>query len=691
MNKIRTDRVIIAVVTMASIAYTVVSYVDHWEFWTAPLLLLGAVALWIMHITQRMEERYRQALYLLYGMVITFFHGVHESSFFDVPIVAVLMLVLFSLLNRIVMLDLILAEFFILMGIQIVLDYMGKSVKLETWSIPSLALHVVVVLLVFYFCRVMIKNRQEYEDLLAENTKEMDANANDMDDFLTNVSHELRTPVNVVNGMSSLVLKKHESEEVAAIRQAGIRLSYQIEDIQDYTEIQRDSVLLEEENYMCTSLINDVVAGFRNHEKRDELELVVDLDPKVPTLLFGDIKKLHKMFRHVLGNALKYTTDGGVYMRVFALPKEYGVNLCIEVRDTGIGMSRKDLSSLSQGMYQANKKRNRSTGGIGLGLPIVYGFVHKMGGFVKIESEKSVGTTVRIAIPQKVVDDMPCLRLGSSYSGDVIFHVNPEKYKVPEVRDFYRDMATNLASGLNCSLYSASSAAEVTRLIDKLNVKHIFMGEEEYEADPQYFEKLSEEGIVVTVSAHSGFEKPHGSRIMVMPKPLYGFPATKILNEGTSSADIEHDEREGKVDFSGLRTLIVDDEPMNLIVATGLFREYHMITETAQSGKEAIEKYRSRDYDVIFMDHMMPEMDGVETMKRIRSIGAETGKVPLIIALTANAVSGAREMFMREGFDAFIAKPIDTGDFERTLKTALTRSGGTRSGADSVSEGGELS
>ena len=123
--------------------------------------------------------------------------------------------------------------------------------------------------------------------------------------------------------------------------------------------------------------------------------------------------------------------------------------------------------------------------------------------------------------------------------------------------------------------------------------------------------------------------------------------------------------------FKGVKALIVDDEPMNLVVATSLFREYDMIIETAPSGREAIKKYRDNDYDVIFMDHMMPEMDGVEAMKQIKARASDLDREVIVIALTANAVSGAREMFIREGFDGFIAKPINTADFERTMLKIL--------------------
>ena len=680
MNRIRTDRFVITVVSFSAIAITIVSIMEHWEFWISPIFLLGAAGLWIMHITQSLENSVREYFYLLYGMLIAFVHGVHESSFFDVSIVAALLLTLFSLMDRMFMMHLILAEYVCILGIQIALALRNQSRVFDGLMIASLALQAAVVLIIYYFCGVTIRHRREVGEQLQKSIMDIQSNDNDMEDFLTNISHELRTPVNVVNGMTTLLLKNRKSDEISAIQAAGLKLSYQIEDIQDYTEIKRGRVILEEDNYMTVSLINDVVALYRSHDKADDLELVIDLDPGVPAVMHGDIRKLHKLFRQLLGNALKFTRQGGVYIKVSAVPRDYGVNLHIEVTDTGIGMTRESIASVSTQMYQANKKRNRSTGGIGLGLPVVYGFVHAMKGFVKIESAKGKGTTVSLSIPQKVIDASPCLSLSSSAKGNIVFHVNPEKYKVPALRDFYRTMAINMASGLRAPLYSAGSLTELQNLLEKIDVTHVFMGQEEFEEAPNYFRKLREKGIVIAVSASKGFMTDQN--VIVMPKPLYGFPVIRVVNDGYGLDGDQMEAGEEKPFFDGVRALIVDDEPMNLIVATGLFKDYGMITDTAASGREALDKVANATYDIVFMDHMMPEMDGVEAMKRIRDLAKKKREDIVIVALTANAVSGAKEMFFQEGFDGFIAKPINISDFERVMKRVLPESetgeGGTK-------------
>ncbi len=473
--------------------------------------------------------------------------------------------------------------------------------------------------------------------------------------------------------MSQIQIKKNLGEEAYSIKNAGTRLAYQIEDIQDYTECKRQKVILEEDDYLSTSLINDVVNSFRLYENDKKLELIVDINPKVPTKMRGDVKKLHKIFRHLLENALKFTRRGGIYIRIFSEDTDYGVNLCIEMTDTGVGMDIRSIASVSEGMYQVNKKRNRSSGGIGLGLFIVYGFTHRMGGFVKIESKKGSGTTVRVTIPQKVLNATPCLVLKSDFRGDIIFHVRSDKYKIPRVRDFYHHMATNLAADNHVPLYSADSVKEIEHLRQQLNVSAVFMGQEEYADNPEYFDDMSRNGIVVAVSATEGFKTKPGSSVLVLPKPLYAYPVIKLLNEAYSPENTDEEERDVLPMLKNIRALIVDDEPMNLVVATGLFGDYEMQTDTAGSGKEAINKVRNNDYDVVFMDHMMPEMDGVEAMKTIKSEMAEKNKSIIGIALTANAVSGAREMFMQEGFDGFIAKPVSIPDFERVMLKVLTQ------------------
>ncbi len=675
MNERNNEKFVVVVANLASAGVVIENTLLSWEFWVPFVVLIGMLTLWPVCLSERIPADIRQIYYFGYGLLILFYHGVHKTSFFDVALIISFGMATYSIFNRVYMMNILLLLFVVIW----VVHFSGLSVVKDTaysrLGVSRILLHAMIVVFLYYINVRTINHRLEAKASEAEKDRLLEANEVDMEDFLSNISHEFRTPVNVVNGMTDILIKRNAGSEAYSIKDAGIKLAYQIEDIQDYTECKRKKVLLEEDNYMSTSLINDMVTAFRLLDNSKGLELVVDLDPKTPSMLRGDIKKLHKIFRHLLSNAVKFTKQGGILIRMYTEETEKQdnrVNLCIEVTDTGIGMDHRTRHSVMKGMYQLDKRRNRSSGGIGLGLYIVYGFAHVMGGSVKLESQKRVGTTVRVTLPQTVADAKNCLALSKEYSGDILFHVRSDKYKVPRVRDFYRSMATNLAVGIGVPLYSAETVEEVERLREKLNVKYIFMGQEEYEENPAFFDAMSKEDMVVAVSAASGFRTNAGSGAIVMPKPLYAYPAIKILNEGKDATDLEYSDNTEKPLFTNVRALVVDDEPMNLVVASGLFKEYEMLVDTAESGQEGISKYTDNDYDVVFMDHMMPEMDGVEAMKRIKNIASEQGKDTIVIALTANAVSGAKEMFIKEGFDGFIAKPIFTQDFERTMKRVLS-------------------
>ncbi len=671
MNRRNNHLFIIFVLSVASLGLVIESYVMGWEFWVPPLIIIGIIACWTIHIANKGSEYFRETFYFIFACLVAFYHGVHRTSFFDVSIIAMLLFATMANMNRKAFMHIYLLEYLIIMMIQLVITSKQTDIVIDPLNISRLILHIFAVLLVYFNCVRHIQERIDALECDKEKDAKIEAYDEDMEDFLSNISHELRTPVNVVNGMSDLMIRRNAGEEAVAIKKAGIRLSHHIEDIQDYTETKRHKLTLEEEDYLSTSLIDDMVTNFRNNDENKNLELVVDLNPKVPLKMRGDIKKLHKILRHLTENAIKFTREGGICVSMSTEETSYGVNLCIDVTDTGAGMERKAIALVADTMYQGDKKRDRSSGGIGLGLSIVYGLAHRMGGFVRITSEIGTGTNVRVTIPQTVVDKSPCLKTDGRQHGNILFHVHLGKYRVAEVREFYHNMAARLASGIDVTLYQADTILDVRRMVDDGNVSHIFMGEEEYAENADYFDELSQEDIVVVVSAGTDFYPNYGSHVISMPKPLYGYPVIRILNEGNKAGELVSEYKNRHPLFAGIRTLVVDDESMNLVVATGLFQNYGMIVDTASRGMEAVEKFREYDYDVIFMDHMMPEMDGVEAMHRIKRVSVEQDKPVRVIALTANVVSGAREMFVKEGFDGFIAKPINLADFERVMMRVL--------------------
>lgn len=668
---IKTHNTVVAILSIAGVGAILESVTQGWEFWMPPVIIVGVVGAGWMHVTQKGSARFREDFYLIFSMFIAFFHGVHKSSFFDLYVVAALLMAVAALIKRIDFMRLIIIEFMVLVITQIVMAKRDKFV-FDSMTISRILLHVISMVCLYIVLKTIVEKILESNSAVDKLESTIRSNDHDMEDFLVNLSHELRTPINVINGLTDLILKREKREDIQTIKNAGLRISHQIEDIQDYSEIQRQNVIIENERYMITSLLNDVLIGYNTMRSETDLDFVVDLDPEVPAVMKGDMKKIHKIISHLLDNAFKFTRKGGACLKITTYKKEYGVNLIIEVSDTGVGMTQKDLSRITKGIYQADKKRDRSTGGVGLGLSVVLGLVRSMDGFVKIESQKNLGTTVRISIFQEVIDPSPCMSINTDSFINVVIYNCLNRYEVPGLGLMYKNMSENLARGLRHNLFFASNIDDLKKLIARGDITHVFVGDVEYEHDRDFFENELDRNIVLAITAEEDYEAKKDTRAIVIRKPVYGLSIVQVLNGTTSGNVVSFEENLEKPDLEGIRALVVDDEPMNLVVATGLFKEYKMIIDTADSGMEALDKFDRNEYDVIFMDHMMPQMDGVEAMKRIRSAAERDGKKVAIVALTANAVSGAKEMFLREGFDGFISKPIIISDFERVMQRVVT-------------------
>lgn len=658
--------------TIFTLVLTGESLLLGWDIGAVMLLLAGLAACWVFHITGKIPEDTRLWVYVVLTMLAFFFYGIHDTSIYDMAPVMIVVIIMYISTEKYRIINLCMGAYFFTMFYDLVF-VAGKTMEYTPLMITRTLLHLMLVYMAGRLSKIIIRRRlleRKRTDSIIEELEEANRRT---EDFLANVSHELRTPINVVTGLTAVMLKNEEEKrkDIQAVQMAGQRLFSQIEDILDYTEIDTGKIKVSEEPYMISSIVNDIVAGVRMQERENAPELIFDVDAGLPSLLAGDGRKIKKIIKHLVDNAVKFTTKGGVYVRIYGLPKEYGMNLCIRVSDTGIGMEEESLSKIKERFYQSNGGRNRRAGGLGLGIPIVYGMTAAMEGFLQIESKKGVGTTVSVSIPQKVVDDSPCMSVAGRESLCLGCYLRPEKYGVPEVRSFYNEMITHMIRGLDLVLHRVFNLEELKKLVSMYQLTHLFIGKEEYEENRDYFEG-ADKSIVIVVVADDSLVLPRESRIRHIPKPFYCLPVIGMLNAGPAK-DMEGLEKERMV-CPGVRALVVDDEPMNLMVAEGILRDYQMEVKTAESGIRALELCEREEFDLIFLDHMMPEMDGVETLKRIRKMPTEEGRSLTAIAFTANAVSGAREMFLREGFDEFVSKPIEYLELERVLKKVLPKS-----------------
>ncbi len=676
MDEKERQQVSYLIVLICSSIFTVILFgealVMGWEISTILLILAGILVCWWAHILHKFSPEVN--LYINTGLtLIAFvFYGSHETSIYDLAPAMIFGMLLYAEAEKKKIIDL----FMITYALTMLYDFvfvLGGIRENSPEVITRIIFHFALILTSGYLIKIGISRREKDRQLKQGRIAELAESNRRTEDFLTNVSHELRTPINAVTGITSTILKRENDakrrKDIYAIQMAGQRLFNQVEDILDFTEIDTGHVMLSEEVYMVSSLINDVINLNIMRDGEKHPELIVNLEPAMPAALVGDGRKIKKILNHLIHNGMKFTKEGAVYVKAYTMKKPYGVNLCLKVKDTGSGIAEEELSRIKESFYQSNSGRNRRAGGLGLGLSIVYGLVSAMEGFIQIESEPGQGTEVTVSIPQKVEDYESYMKVQNKEGLCVACFIEPEKYKVPEVRTFYNEIIADMVTGLDIPLWRASNIDELTELARKYRLTHIFAGKQEFLRHRAELDRLdSETEIVVAVNDKKELTLP--GRYKLLQKPFYCLPVVNILNAGAGGMN----HNQGAVmSCPGVRVLIVDDEPMNLMVAEGIFKGYQMEVQTAQSGQMAIELCEQEWFDLIFLDHMMPEMDGIETLKRIRRIHPEEKEQLTVIAFTANAVSGAREMFLKEGFDEFISKPIETGELERVLRKLLPK------------------
>ena len=665
-----------AITTGFSGILSLIIVVMAWEFWTIPLLAAGCFSVWFLHIAKVGSDTFYENLCAGLILLEFFFFSVHESSLFDIPAVACIVILALFMLNKKWVLYVLAALY------ALALLYHGLILHTIFHDIGfrdafRLGLGVVVTscgaALAVYWIKQRSVQRTWYDHVFSE----LEALGKQNAVFLSNVSHELRTPINMVIGISEVALGKELTPDIRAdmtsIKLAGKRLSSQINKMLDYTEIVEGTLKPAKEEYMITSVLNDVITMTALQSNRQHLEIVFDIDPKVPAVLVGDAEKISHVLKILVENSIKFTEEGGVNVRIGYRPESYGINLTIDICDTGIGMTDSQMLQMYDDFYQADSGSSRLVGGLGLGLPIARGILNAMGGFIHFESKGQQGLHAHIVIPQGMADSQPCIVLNHADQVCVACYFRPERYSCDEVRGYYDGLIRNLLEGLGINGYQTHNFEGLLKLRRSQNLTHVFIAQSEYEENPSYYEELAAT-IRVVVIAEQEFLLDSRSLLFVMHKPFSALSVANLLNGDLGARGFAEAQAAGRKPFtcSGVRALAVDDEEMNLVVARGVLGSYGIEVDTCLSGREAVARCGSVAYDIIFLDHMMPGFDGVQTLKKIREIQNGAYQDLPVIALTANTVSGAREMFRSEGFTEFVPKPIERTVLERVLRKVLS-------------------
>jgi len=535
---------------------------------------------------------------------------------------------------------------------------------------------------------------------LKDANKSAEAASRAKSQFLANMSHEIRTPLNAVLGFSSLLrdssLNERQLDFVDTITDSGESLLAILNDILDVSKIEAGGMELEEVDFNLERQIRSIMALMSVRAQTKDLEIVSYVDPNIPVSLLGDPGRIRQILLNLMGNAIKFTEDGGISLEVRLEDRLPGdeISISFSISDTGPGIPADQQANLFDRFTQGDVSTTREYGGTGLGLSICQDLVQLMDGTIEVQSSSDTGSTFKVRIVVKADD------------GDERFldspdaqHIRGRRVLVVDDNQINLRVVGLMLAGYGCRVETIANplaarekiiqAQDAGKPFEVVIIDHMMPGLDgvglaaQINDDPDIAPVklvLSSSGIATSVQAHEwGFvataPKPVSQRrlIQTLHKLLEETEAPRTKKDFDESTDgrapsvsaptspkkmpLGALNAAAKAERTQCRILLADDNPVNLKLIQSALEDYPITFDTVGDGREAIAAARSLPYDMILMDVQMVTMDGMEATRRIRKLGGAMAEIP-IIAITASAMTGDREKCLESGMNDYLSKPI---------------------------------